>query len=157
MVVVIGVGNRFRGDDGVGLEVVSRLSDLGLDPRIEVRAHEGEGVGLIDLWDGADAAVLVDCMRSGARAGTVRRIDAGSEATPVPLRGTSSHATGVGEAIALARVLGRLPRTVIAYGVEGTSFETGAELSRAVAGAIDPACRAVRREARALLVPPPPG
>jgi hydrogenase maturation protease len=156
-VVVIGVGNRFRGDDGAGLEVARRLSDCGVGAQIEVLAHEGEGVGLLDLWDGADAAVLIDCMRSGAPAGTLRRIDMIAQAVPVPLRGSSSHATGVAEAIELARALGRLPRMVIVYGVEGASFETGAELSKGVADAIDPACQAVRREALALLALPPRG
>ena len=156
-VAVIGVGNRFRGDDAAGLEVVGRLADLHRPPEIGVLTHEGEGVGLLECWDGADAAVLVDCMRSGAAAGTLRRLDATSEAAALPLRGTSSHALGVGEAIELARSLGMLPDTVIVYGVEGSSFETGAGLSDAVAEAIDRASDAVRGEALALLAAPPPG
>jgi hydrogenase maturation protease len=149
--VVIGVGNRLRGDDGAGLEVVRRLTDLRTNAQIALHAHEGEGVGLLELWDGADVAVLVDCMRSGAAPGTVRRIDMSSETAPVPLRGTSSHATGVAEAIELARALGALPSAVIVYGVEGASFGIGAGLSDPVADAIDLASEAVRQDALELL------
>ncbi|HEY2160943.1 MAG TPA: hydrogenase maturation protease [Solirubrobacteraceae bacterium] len=151
---MIGVGNALRGDDAVGLEVAGRLADLRREPGVEVRAYEGEGVGLIDLWEGAGAVVLIDCMRSGAAPGTVRRIDASSTAVRVPLRGTSSHATGVAEAIELARALGALPETVVVHGVEGASFATGAELSEAVAGALVQAEDAARAEVLRLLAGP---
>lgn len=153
-VVVIGVGNRLRGDDGAGLEVAGRLGDLAGNGEIEVHAHEGEGIGLLELWDGAGAVVLADCMRSGAAPGTRRRIDVSSQPASVPLRGTSSHATGVAEAIELARALGTLPGTVIVYGVEGASFATGSGLSEAVAEAIGATSDAVRREALGLLARP---
>ena len=155
-VVVIGVGNAFRGDDAVGIEVARRLADLGRQPQIEVRAHEDEGLGLLDLWDGADAVVLVDCARSGAAPGTLQRIDATSRAAPLPPRRARGHAVGVAEAIELSRALETLPRAVIAYGVEGACFEAGAELSEAVAGAVALASDAVRREALALVCAPQP-
>jgi hydrogenase maturation protease len=39
----------------------------------------------------------------------------------------SSHALGVGEAIALARALERLPSRLVDYGVEGARFGAGTE------------------------------
>jgi hydrogenase maturation protease len=50
----------------------------------------------------------------------------------------STHAFGVGEAIELARALGRLPRRVLVYGVEGREFAAGEGLSPAVAAAVEP-------------------
>ncbi len=49
---------------------------------IAVYEHEGESLGLLDIWQGADAVVLVDAIRSGARPGTIHRIDATSAADP---------------------------------------------------------------------------
>jgi hydrogenase maturation protease len=150
-VLVIGVGNAVRGDDAAGLEVARRLADLDRESGIEVRAHEGDGVGLLELWDGAEAIVLVDSACSGAVPGTIHRIDASSARVPVPLRPASTHALGVAEAIELARAMETLPSTVIVYGLEGSLYETGSSLSEHVAPAIDLAADAVRREALGLL------
>lgn len=145
---VIGVGNRWRGDDGAGLETVRRLGRL--PGEVEAICHEGDGSGLIELWRGADAVVVVDAVRSGAAPGTVHRFDAGAVPLPRTLGSGSSHAVGVAEAIELARSLDRLPRRVVVYGVEGVQFEAGARFSEAVAGAIDPLARRVASEAKEL-------
>ena len=149
-VVVIGVGNELRGDDGAGLEVARRLADLGRQTEIKMCSHEGDGLALLELWDGAGAVVLVDTVRSGAAAGAIQRIDAACNPIPTSLRCSSSHSFGVAEAIELARILGTLPRTFVVYGVEGVSFEAGAEVSEDVAGAMDLLEDCVRQEVRAL-------
>lgn len=127
--VVLGVGNPLRGDDAAGLVAAERLDG---------RLHEGDATGLLDAWEGADAAIVIDAVRSGAAAGTVHRLDASAEPLPASLRtSTSTHAIGVAEAIELARALGRLPRRVVVYGIEGGRFEAGAPLSLEVAAAVD--------------------
>jgi hydrogenase maturation protease len=131
------VGNRLRGDDAAGLVVAERLRGT---------PHEGEGTALLDLWEGDDTVVVVDTMRSGAPPGTIRRFDASREPLPAQLRFSSTHAIGVAEAIELARSLGRLPRTVIVYGVEGADFEAGAPLSATVSASLEALTEAVRDE-----------
>jgi hydrogenase maturation protease len=132
-VLVIGVGNLLRRDDAAGLEVARRLRARAEASEIAVHEHEGEALALLDVWEGADAVVLVDAIRSGARPGTIHRVDATSTAIPERLRGSSStHAVGVGEAIELARALRRLPNRVVLFGVEGRSFEAGSGLSEEV-------------------------
>lgn len=162
-VVVIGVGNALRRDDGAGLEVARRLraaierrprahaavEDTHADAAIAVLEYEGEPLGLLELWQGARATVLVDAIHSGAAPGTIHRVDASREPIPAPLRGSSStHAVGVGEAIELARTLRRLPARVIVYGVEGACFNAGDGLSEDVAGVIDSLAERVLSEAR---------
>ncbi len=150
-VVVIGVGNALRGDDAAGLEVARRLRRRATAAGILVREQEGEALGLLEQWDGVAAALLVDAIRSGAGAGTVHRLDASARPLPAELRGSSStHAVGIGEAIELARALGRLPAHVVVYGVEGRCFSTGGGLSEEVAAAIGPLSEVVLSEARRL-------
>ncbi len=144
--LVIGLGNELRGDDAAGLEVARRLNPEGFG----VRVHAGEAVDLLEMWSGTDAVVLVDAVRSGASPGTVHRIDAGAEPIPARLRRTSSHAISVAEAIELARALGRLPRRLVVYGIEGREFSAGATLSPPVQSAIAEAAIAVRSEASSL-------
>jgi hydrogenase maturation protease len=134
-VLVIGVGSAARGDDAAGLLVARRLGG---------REHEGDPLALLDAWEDAATAVVIDAVSSGAAPGTVHRFEAGDAALPARLRSsTSTHAVGLAEAIELARALDRLPPRLIVYGIEGERFTTGADLSPAVAAAVEVVAAAV--------------
>jgi hydrogenase maturation protease len=109
--------------------------------------YEGEPVGLIEEWTGADAVIVVDAVNSGAPAGTIHRLDPLSEPIPAALSQGSTHAFGLAETIELARALDRLPARLLVYGIEGERFEAGDELSPPVSAAVD----VVREELRAQL------
>ena len=66
---------------------------------------------------------------------------------PRPASGTSSHALGMPEAIALGHALGRLPGQLVIYGIEGEHFDEGPDLSRrGQRGAVTAAASAPRCE-----------
>ena len=135
--LVIGLGNELRGDDGAGIEVARRLRGLAAEAGIDVRAQQGEPAGLIDGWSGRKAVLIVDTMRSGAEPGTICRFDASCEPLPAQLRGSSStHALSLAEAIELARALEQLPPRAVVFAIEGQRFETGAALSDEVRAVI---------------------
>jgi hydrogenase maturation protease len=151
-VVVIGVGNRFGTDDGVGPAVIDRVRQL--CPHTATVETDGEAARLVEAWDNADLVVLVDAVRSGARPGTAHRLviergapaeDLGRSAAP-----TSSHAAGVAEAWALGEALDRTPDRLVVLGVEGADFSPGHRLSDEVARAVPCTARAVRDEIHAL-------
>lgn len=147
-VLVIGIGNRLRGDDSASAEVVRRLHERGARTGIEVSQQLCEPSDLLEVFQGREAVVLVDTMRSGDPPGTIRQFDVSSEPLPARLRGSAStHAFGLHEAIELARALHRLPRRVIVFAVEGRHFEAGATLSGEVEAAVAPLACAVLREA----------
>jgi hydrogenase maturation protease len=135
-VIVIGVGNAWRGDDGAGLAVTRRLRELA-PAGVEVREIEGDATALMDVWSGADRVVVVDAAKSGAPPGTVRRFDAHAAALPARLLRSSTHVFGVPDAIELARALGRLPATIEVYAIEGASFAAGDRLTPSVARAAE--------------------
>lgn len=146
--LVIGVGNELRGDDGAGIAVVRRLRETG---DVDVRELQGEPTTLLEIWQGRDAVVLIDTMRSGARPGAIRRIDASQAPLPEGLGGsTSTHAVGVGETLELARTIRRLPGQVVVYAIEGRRFETGDDLSDEVRAAVPRVVAMVLGEAGAL-------
>ena len=133
--VVFAVGNAYRRDDGVGLAVGAALAGR-VAPDVVVVPCEQEPSRLIDAWNGAATAVVVDAMVSGARPGTVHRFDASTDAIPAGVFRSSTHAFGVGDAVELARALGRLPARVLVYGVEGEAFDAGEGLTRSVQDAV---------------------
>jgi hydrogenase maturation protease len=142
------VGNAFRGDDAAGLEVAGLLAGT-LPDGVGLLVREGEPTALIDSWEGAEAVWLVDAVSSGAPAGTVHRLDAREKELPRELFHASTHAFGLGEAVELARALGRLPARTIVFGIEGARFEAGDGLSSEVAAAAAEVAASVREEVAA--------
>lgn len=131
--LIVGVGNPDRGDDGVGAWVAERLAAQGR-PAIACR---GETTQLMDAWAGHDHVIVVDAMRSGVAPGTLRRIDAHDGPFPTQAFTGSTHSFGLAEAIELARALGSLPPRLVVYGIEGARFDIGTSLS-------EPALQAAR-------------
>ena len=68
--------------------------------------------------------------------GTIYRFDAVLKGIPEGVRPGSTHSMGVCQAIEMARALGRLPRELTVYGIEGRSFAEGTRLTPTVADAI---------------------
>jgi hydrogenase maturation protease len=142
---VIGVGNAYRGDDAVGLAVAERVRARATE--VDVLACEQEPIQMLDAWDGADLALLVDAVSSGAEPGTVHRLDATAGPLPAAVFRGSTHAFGVAEVVELGRALGRLPARLLVYGVEGRAFAAGDELTPAVAGVVEPLVEELLEEA----------
>jgi len=126
--LIIGLGNQYRRDDAAGLVAARRLKEAA-PAHVRVLEESGEGTALMESWQGADTVILIDALDSGAKPGTVRRLDAHREPIPTRFFHYSTHAFGVAEAIELARVLGQLPPRLIVYGIEGRTFEAGLGLS----------------------------
>jgi len=146
--LVIGIGHPDRGDDAVGRIVAARLRDLAPEG-VRIIETDGEAGKLLDLFSDADDVIIVDAGVSGAKPGTIHRLDAAAAPLPRPMFAMSSHAIGLVESIELARTLGTLPRRCIVYAIEAQGFDLGAGLSRPVAEAVDAACTRVLDELRA--------
>lgn len=145
--LVIGVGNRFRRDDGAGPAAVDALlQTLRETPAAEIIAVDGDGATLATLWEDRATVIVIDAVRSGGVPGSIRRIDAGAGPLPTGCGFFSSHAFGLAEAIETARALGKLPPRLTVYGVEGGDFGWGESLSPAVAAALPRLCAAVLAE-----------
>ncbi len=132
--LVIGIGNPDRGDDGIG-PIVARGLRAHVPEGVEVLEADGEASRLLELLAAAEAAWLVDAAVSGARPGTIRRLDPIAAPLPRSLFAVSSHGLGLVEAVELARALGSLPERLIVYAIEGAEFTPGAPLAPAVAAA----------------------
>ena len=127
-ILVIGVGNAYRGDDAVGLVVAQRLKEQAID-HVSILEESGDGMTLMESWENADTVILVDAVYSGVKPGTLHRFDAHAQPIPVKFFHYSTHAFGVAEAVELSRTFNQLPPHLIIYGIEGKSFEAGAGLS----------------------------
>jgi hydrogenase maturation protease len=134
-IVVIGVGNEYRGDDGLGPCVAREMRRRGLTG-VRIVEESGEGASLMRAWQGTDCVFIVDAMSSGEPPGSFHRFDVSTSGLPKHSFHYSSHAFGLVEGIEMARQLKQLPAMMIVYGIVGESFDPGVGLS-------DPVVRAV--------------
>jgi hydrogenase maturation protease len=130
--IVIGIGNEFRGDDAAGLIVARQLREQGLSA-VE---HEGDLTALMDRWNGAASVILIDAVRSGGAPGMLHRFDASASPLPRELFKSSTHTLDVADAVELSRALGTLPARVLVFGIEAKDFSAGKGLSAEVQRAL---------------------
>jgi len=144
-ILCLGIGNRFRRDDGAGPAVAAALAARAL-PDVAVDMLSGEGAGLIEAFARAPRVLVFDAVASGAAPGTVHRIDAHAASVPRGFFAYSTHAFSLAEAIELARALDGLPRELLVYGIEGSDFGSGEGLSPPVAASVDALVSELARE-----------
>jgi len=153
-VLVAGMGNVLRRDDGFGVELANRLAAAGtLPPHVKVIEVGIGGIHLVqELMGGYDALIVVDALERGSPPGTVHVLEA--EVPDLMTWGDDQrgefladmHYTTPTRAMILARALNVLPPTVYLVGCQPAQvdeFEIG--LSAIVERAVDPTIRQIER------------
>jgi hydrogenase maturation protease len=143
---LIGLGQRLRGDDGLGLAVVEAWQKTNPDPspRVEVCSFESPGIALLDELKTCPAVLIVDAVRSGGRPGEIYRLDQNDLFSFGPAA-ASAHGIGVAETLALGRSLypGQMPGLIQFIGIEAGSVQVGQPLSQAGRAAIPKAVQLI--------------
>jgi hydrogenase maturation protease len=141
---VVGVGNSYRTDDGVGPALVAHLAQ-DPPPGVVLAVCDGEPSGLLDVWSQADLAVVVDTVLcEPARPGRIHRTTVPGDLAAGRALGT--HGLGVPEAVELARALGRAPARMVVLAVEGADVGLGEGLTPEVQASLPELERRVRAE-----------
>jgi hydrogenase maturation protease len=132
---VIGIGNDYRRDDAVGLEV-ARMVRRADPPHAKVVVGVSDEYALLNVWQHCHVVYLVDCTRAGADPGTIRKFDVRNESIPSGIfDSVSTHSLNLVESVELSRALGRLPRELTLFGIEGADFSHGRGLTKQVRAA----------------------
>ena len=145
-IIVLGIGNLLKGDDGVGVRIIEALNRRALPEGVECVDGGTGGPTLVTCFEGAAALVIVDAVNLRAPPGTVRafsleEVEAGASRAPFSL-----HEVGILPMLELARELNRLPPVVRIVGVQPQRFDGGDRLSAAVEAAVPEAVTLVVSE-----------
>ena len=133
--LIIGVGNEYRHDDGVGLVIAQALKQKSM-PHVTIIEATGDGAVLIDTWIHYERVIIIDAVASGAVPGTLHQINVDERPLPTEFLTHSTHTFGVAEAIELARTLICLPPNLLFFGIEGEDFTLGPGLSASMERAV---------------------
>jgi len=130
--LLVGLGNRYRRDDAVGLRV-AELVRLATPEKLRVIEGIADGTEMLDLWKISDTVWIADCTVSGNPPGNIYVLDGLNEDIPVALFPSySTHTLNIAQTIALGRTLDCLPRRLIIYGIEGGNCDPGIGLTEGV-------------------------
>ena len=143
--VVIGIGNCYRRDDGLGPAVAAEIERRHL-PGVRVVMSDGDPAGL-DAWAGACGwAIIVDAARGEPALSPPGRVHRAAPGELDRASLASSHGLGLPEALGLGRALGRCPGQVVIFTVGAADLRPGTGLSAAVAAVVPGVVAAVVAE-----------
>jgi len=144
-IIIVGIGNPYRGDDGAGWAVIQQL-EKSINPKY-LRKSQGDIGELLEIFACYKHVYIVDaCLAT--QAGSWRRIDALKEVFPTE-RQTSTHGLTLSQTIDLAKALHQLPEQLIIYAIAGIFFLMKETLSTSVAQAVDEAAQKIAEEMQA--------
>jgi hydrogenase maturation protease len=162
-VLVLGLGNPLRRDDGVGPRVIRELEGRGLPEGVAALDGGTGGLDLLQVIEGWERVVIVDAadLSRGSGGFAVGRAAPGRLApgqfirfTPdeAHLVGTAEHFSfhhaGLAEVLALARALDRPLPSIVVFGVQPEDVGWGEGLSPDVEAGLPDLIDAVLEEVR---------
>ena len=120
--LVIGVGNLLRTDDGAGIHVVKGLNDLHME--VDTLDAAMGSVEILDAMRGYDRVIIVDAIETGAKPGTIFRVNLTQGEEPPVI--THSHGTDLITTLRLGRQLygDEMPGEIILLAVEAEDTTT---------------------------------
>lgn len=136
-VLVLGLGNVLRGDEGLGVHALQRLADrYALPPQVEAVDGGTLGLDLLPYLDGTSTLLVIDAVQAGRAPGSLIRLqdEAIMPALAVKL---SLHQAGLRELLATSRLVGTCPGHVVLLGIEPDTIGWTTELSAPVDASMD--------------------
>jgi hydrogenase maturation protease len=144
-ILVAGIGNVFRTDDGFGCEVIERLAAQSWPAGVRVVDYGIRGLHLAyDLLEPWEALVMVDALPDRGAVGSVAVVRVGSDDVG---SGASVDAHSMDPATVLGSLAvlgGTLPPLTLVVGCQVAETGDGMGLTAPVAAAVSAAARTVR-------------
>lgn len=148
-IAVVGVGNILLGDEGLGVRAVERLKEKPLPASIQVFDAGTSIHQLLPAFEGFDKMVIIDAVKAGQEPGAIYRFtleelesDKGKDIGFM----LSLHELDVPRAIALERLVSKLPEEIVFIGMEPEKISEGMELSGTVSKKMDQLLSAIEKE-----------
>lgn len=133
-VVVLGVGNLLRQDEGVGVHAVRALWGSPWSERAEFVDGGTEVFEALSQWREIDKLVVIDALRSGREPGSIARVALRDVADrPSPALAVNENLL---QGLSLLRRLGVRVGQIVVYGIEPAATGWGTDLSDAVSACL---------------------
>ncbi len=143
-ILVAGVGNELRGDDGLGPRVLRDLSERPLPPKVDVIDFGERLYDLLLKLKGYDVAIVVDALDLGGEPGELYVVEPNPSSDEVKgLKALNLHEADLRGMIALGRELDSIPPNFHIVGCQPLDTRRRVGLSDLVGGRVDELVRLV--------------
>jgi hydrogenase maturation protease len=143
--LVLGVGNPFRRDDGVGPAVIARLQTENSLDGVDLLDGGIDGLALIDYMHGYEKVLIVDAVNMNAAPGEIHMFSPQEAILSITSDALSTHGFGVAEVIALMEKMDIQVNMQI-LGIQAKDVTFGEGLSPEIAVRIDDVIELVKKE-----------
>ena len=144
-IIVLGIGNPLRRDDGAGIRAIQELWKKECAPDVQY-LDGGTSPDLPSLIEpGVEKLVIVDALQGGKEPGYIYRLEL--DASHMPDQAPESlHGLGLLDGLKMLNMLGRQPRHVILIGIEPSDTSHGLQLSQQLESRLPALVEAVEKE-----------
>ena len=129
-VLIVGIGNRFRGDDGAGPLLIDSLKGKVEATLLDVGEEPMNYLGVVDSAD-PDTILVFDTVEMGRPAGSIARLNLEDLSESVAL---STHSIPVRHVLKLVEM--RTHANLVVFGVQAATLRLGSEMSSEVESAV---------------------
>ncbi len=129
VLLILGLGNPLRGDDGIGPRVIEELNRRGLPEGVTALDGGIGGLDLLNVLEGWERVIIVDAADIGQEPGQFARFTPDQMRLAGSTDALSLHHAGLAEALALAQALGQPLPEITILGVQPATTEWGEGLS----------------------------
>jgi len=137
-VVVLGLGNPLMADEGIGVHLIERLTELAAQyPTVDFVDAGTASLSVLHLIEGRRKAIFVDCAFMDEEPGVIRRFTPGDVRSTKVLARQSLHETDLLRILCLAKQLDQAPEQVVIFGIQPGLVTHSGHLSAALSGKID--------------------
>ena len=156
VVLILGLGNPLRRDDGIGPRVIAELQRQGLPDAIMALDGGTGGLDILGIIEGWDNVIIVDAADVDAGRGAIEPGEfVRFKPAQVQLKESddnfSLHHAGLAEVLGLARALGHALPSIVIFGVQPGDVGWGEGLSADVEAGLSKLVETVREEAETTL------
>jgi hydrogenase maturation protease len=150
-VSIVGLGNPFMGDDGVGVHILRRLRERAGDfPEADFIDGGTAPMKVLHAIARRDVAILIDCAYMGEAPGTIKRFLPSEVLSRKRLAGISVHEGDLLAILRMSRELGELPETTVIFAIEPAEIAAGDVLSPVLSSRLEEYVAAIAEEISAL-------
>jgi hydrogenase maturation protease len=142
--LVLGIGNPYRRDDGIGPAVISRLKTENSLEGIDLLDGGTDGLSLIDYIEGYEKVLVVDAVDMDTEPGEVRAFLPEEAKLTIKTDTLSTHGFGLAEVIALMEQL-EMNTDMRIIGIQAKDVSFGERMSPEVSSKIEEILKLVKR------------
>ena len=150
---IIGLGNPFRRDDGIGVSLLDFLQHNKKEFKKKITIIDGGtgGMNLLHYLARFNVVLIIDAVSFGGKPGEARLFTSDQIQSKDPLITFSTHETDFLTVLSLSKELHELPKKLILFGIQPYDISIGAGLTEQLISCLEDLQIQLKKEIQSLI------